>query len=153
MCAISEENVQACSVQSLQPMHTTPTVTTAAARKQPPPLPSREERYSPRVEIATEIGIDDHTNFYVGFGENVCDGGLFVATYNLRPVGTPVALTFVLDERSISLTGVVRWIRDPRNSDSEVPPGMGIRFSHVSDEDRSAIETYVRARAPMFQPD
>jgi hypothetical protein len=26
-----------------------------------------QQRRSPRVELSVEIGIDDHTNFYVGF--------------------------------------------------------------------------------------
>jgi uncharacterized protein (TIGR02266 family) len=114
-----------------------------------------QQRRTPRVELNVEIGLDDHTNFYVGFAENVSEGGLFVATYKLRPVGTEIALTFVLpNDCAVQVQGVVRWVRDPRDlAASDVPPGMGIEFKDVGTEDRLRIEAYVRAHAPIFYPD
>ena len=113
------------------------------------------QRRASRVELNVEIGIDDHTNFYVGFSENVSEGGLFVATYRLMPLGTDVALTFVLpDEYPVFVHGVVRWLRDPRDqSASDMPPGMGIEFTELKDSERARIQAYVNAHAPIFYPD
>jgi len=113
------------------------------------------QRRAARVELSIEIGIDDHTNFYVGFSENVSAGGVFVATYRLMPVGTDVALTFVLpDEFPIFVNGVVRWLRDPRDlSASDVPPGMGIEFVNLGTVEQSRIQAYISGHAPIFHPD
>jgi uncharacterized protein (TIGR02266 family) len=113
------------------------------------------QRRAARVELSIEIGLDDHTNFYVGFSENVSSGGLFVATYRLMPVGTRVALTFVLpDEFPIFVHGVVCWLRDPRDqSASEVPPGMGIEFADLGGVEQTRIQAYIAGRTPIFHPD
>jgi uncharacterized protein (TIGR02266 family) len=113
------------------------------------------QRRAPRVELSIEIGIDDHTNFYVGFSENVSAGGLFIATYRLMPVNTEVALTFVLpDELPVFVHGVVRWLRDPHDaSASEVPPGMGIEFVNLGEAEQARIQAYINTRAPLFYPD
>jgi uncharacterized protein (TIGR02266 family) len=117
------------------------------------PLASKKRRAA-RVELSIEIGIDDHTNFYVGFSENVSAGGLFIATYRLMPVDTEVALTFVLpDELPIFVHGIVRWLRDPRDvSASEVPPGMGIEFVNLGEAEQARIDAYIGTRAPLFYP-
>jgi uncharacterized protein (TIGR02266 family) len=114
------------------------------------------QRRASRVELNIEIGIDDHTHFYVGFSENVSEGGLFVATYRLMPLGTEVALTFVLpDEFPVFVHGVVRWLRDPRDPSAanELPPGMGVEFVQLADAERVRIQAYINGHPPLFFPD
>lgn len=115
----------------------------------------RNVRRAPRVDVNVEVGIDADTNFYVGFTENVSEGGLFVSTYQLRPVGTEVALTFTLpgSDHVVSVHGVVRWIRDPHNLEGDVSPGMGIEFVFMKPEDSAFIDEYIRTRTPLFYPD
>lgn len=107
-----------------------------------------EKRRAPRAELSIEVGIDDHTNFYVGFSENISTGGLFIATYRLLPVGAEVALTFVLaDEFPVFVHGQVRWTRDPRDSElGEVPPGMGVEFVGLGAAEQARIAAYVNSR-------
>jgi uncharacterized protein (TIGR02266 family) len=114
--------------------------------------PTGEKRGTPRVELSIEIGIDDHTNFYVGFSENVSTGGLFIATYRLLPIGTEVALTFVLpDEFPVFVHGRVCWTRDSRDSElGEVPPGMGVEFVNLGAAEQARIQGYVNARAALY---
>lgn len=120
----------------------------------PRPAAGIDLRRAPRVELDVEIGIDDDTNFYTGFTENVSEGGLFLATYKLLPLGTSVALTFVLpDQHPIHVQGVVRWLRDPHDRSGDTPPGMGIEFVALGDEEKTHIQRYVAVRAPMFHPD
>jgi uncharacterized protein (TIGR02266 family) len=114
-----------------------------------------EQRRVPRVPLEIEVGIDTHTNFYVGFCENVSAGGLFVATFRLLPVGTAIQLTFTLpDETPVSVNAVVRWIRDPHDLEvRDVPPGMGLQFVNLGAVEKAHVEAYVAMRDPMFHPD
>jgi uncharacterized protein (TIGR02266 family) len=106
-----------------------------------------EKRRAPRVELSIEIGIDDHTNFYVGFSENVSASGLFIATFRLLAVGTEVALTFVLpDEFPVFVHGVVRWARESEDTPGEVPPGMGVDFANLGAPERARIQAYIDGR-------
>lgn len=108
---------------------------------------------APRVELTIEIGIDDHTNFYVGFSENVSAGGLFISTLRLLPVGSAVALTFVLpDGIPMFVQGSVRWAREPRDPDSRVAPGMGIRFVNLGVTEQAGLEAYLEGRPPLYPP-
>ena len=113
---------------------------------------SAQQRRANRVELRVEIGIDDHSNFYVGFSENVSAGGLFIATYRLLPIETEVALTVVLpNELPIFAQGVVRWLREPADrAHSEFPPGMGVEFSGLGGAEQARIQAYVEARAPLI---
>ena len=126
----------------------------------PPPLPrpapgAVENRKFTRVPLEVEVGLDTHTNFYTGFGENVSSGGLFVATYRLLPLGTSVELTFTLpDGTPVRVQAVVRWLRDPHDLEMrEMPPGMGLEFATLAPEARAYVDAYVAARDPMFFPD
>jgi uncharacterized protein (TIGR02266 family) len=112
---------------------------------------SPEKRRTARVELSIEIGIDDHTNFYVGFSENISAGGLFIATYRLLPIDTEVALTFVLpDEFPVFVHGRVRWLRDSQDAPSpETPPGMGVEFAKLGAAELARIQAYLSSRAAV----
>jgi hypothetical protein len=62
---------------------------------------------------------------------DISRSGVFLATPDLRPVGTPVRLTFVVDGRQLVVHGVVvRTMNRPG-----APVGMGIAFDRpVSDD-------------------
>lgn len=113
-----------------------------------------ERRRAPRAHLETEVSFQSDDNFFAGFSEDVSEGGLFVATYDLKAVGTRVNLTFSLPEgTSIETTGEVRWLRDPRDRDAGVSPGMGIQFDALSEPEKAKITEFVKARSPMFYED
>lgn len=110
-----------------------------------------ERRRSPRVTLETEITIESESNFYTGFTEDISDGGLFLATYQLRPIGSEIEVSFTLpDGHTVHASGLVRWLRDPRDYNRDAPPGMGIQFHGLSDQDRAAILEFIRSRSPLF---
>ncbi len=120
----------------------------AAAPEPDAPVLLLERRSERRVTLNVGVGFHSENNFYTGFGGDVSEGGLFVATYDLLPIGAKVSLTFWLpDDVEVTVEGEVAWIRHPQ---PDRPPGMGIRFSHLSAEARSAIERFVRRREPLF---
>ncbi len=109
------------------------------------------QRRHGRADLSVEVSLEGEHNFFVGFSENVSEGGLFVATHSLREIGSIIHLTFQLPDRArpIEVEAVVRWIRLFSEA-SDVPPGLGLQFVDLSDEDAHAIRTFVERRAPLF---
>jgi uncharacterized protein (TIGR02266 family) len=96
-----------------------------------------------------EVGFATETNFWAGLSMDLSEGGLFIATYRVHPVGTVVMLTFTLPSgHEISATGAVRWVREPASSD--VTPGMGIAFTQLNPMDLEAIQAFCQKRLPMY---
>lgn len=114
-----------------------------------------ERRRVPRAKLVTELNLYSGSNFYAGFTEDVSEGGVFVATYAMLPIGAKVALELGLPGGlTIEATGTVRWLRDCRTEDeSTEPPGMGIEFDGITDEARALIREFVENRSPYFFDD
>jgi uncharacterized protein (TIGR02266 family) len=116
----------------------------------PPVSPDPERRYSRRVALDVDIGLHSETNFFVGYGEDISEGGLFVATYDLLPRGTPLTVSLVLPGgHQITAHGRVAWTRVPGH-DAEFMPGFGVTFDALSEADRREIHRFLRKRPPMF---
>jgi uncharacterized protein (TIGR02266 family) len=106
-----------------------------------------EARTAPRRDVEVEVAICTESNFYLGFTENLSEGGVFVATYRPHPIGTPVALDLHLPIGSMRVSGIVRWLR---GDDGEHWPGMGVQFEDVTAEDAAAIREFLTYREPLF---
>ncbi len=110
-----------------------------------------ERRLSPRVGLCVEVGLQSDTNFYTGLTEDISEGGLFVATYKLQEIGSELALTLTLpDGYEFRATAVVRWVRDPRDLESDTQPGMGVQFHALDAEQTEAVRRFLTVRDPMF---
>jgi uncharacterized protein (TIGR02266 family) len=111
-------------------------------------------RQHPRFAVQLEVGITSEHNFYAGFTENLSRGGVFVATHQLKPVGSSIELTITLpgSETPIRAKGEVRWLRS-YNEQSDAPPGMGVRFLEVDPQALAAIDAFLRQREPLFFDD
>lgn len=112
--------------------------------------PARRREHD-RAVLSVDVGLESDHNFFLGFTENISEGGLFVATHQIQPVGSTVTLDFGLPgrEERIRAVGEVRWVR-VYNDASDVPPGMGIRFADISEEDLAAVREFVAQRTPLF---
>lgn len=128
---------------------------TLASDLEPDPFPDGvERRRYQRVQLETDVTFESDHNFFTGFMEDISEGGLFIATYKLQPMGTQIEVTFTLpDGHIVRATGSVRWVRDPRDESPGAPPGMGIQFDELLPEDREAIHAFIGARAPIFYED
>ncbi len=106
-----------------------------------------------RIEVRLVVGIESESNFYIGCTENISDGGVFVATHSLFKIGSRVDLTIAMRyQEPIKATGTIRWLR-PYSETNETPPGMGIRFDSLSEEDAERIREFANCRQPMFFDD
>ena len=112
------------------------------------------KRVAARVAMQTQVDLASDSNFFTGFSTNISEGGLFVATVNVLPPGTPVDVTFTLPAGSrLTVKGEVRWTREVNDRTPDVFPGVGVRFTDVDPAVVSAIKKFVQQREPLFFPD
>jgi uncharacterized protein (TIGR02266 family) len=104
----------------------------------------------PALEVSLMVDLDSESNFYVGFAEDLSDGGIFVATHAPRKIGSRVELAITLsNQEPMRAKGTVKWVREYSDAIEGVP-GMGIQFDHVSRQDVERILEFARGRPPMF---
>jgi type IV pilus assembly protein PilZ len=91
-----------------------------------------------RVEYAT---VDE---MFSEFTQDINEGGLFIETEKPQDVGSEVSLRFNLPGSSDALqtTGRVVWVR---SAGGNSPPGMGIEFDELTQEDRDRINEMIRS--------
>jgi uncharacterized protein (TIGR02266 family) len=127
------------------------------AHHETPPQPIQpdrrweERRQHARLDAEFDVTFESEHNFYTGFSEDISEGGIFVATHELRPVGTVSEVHFTLPgiDRPLRVRGEVRWHRRPR-AGSNTWPGMGLRFVELEPATRRLIERFVNKREPLF---
>lgn len=117
----------------------------------PPAAPNRERR---RVRMEASVDLESETNFFTGFSTDISEGGLFVATVDLLPIGSEIDLRFTLPSgKSVDVHGVVRWRREVNDRQPEIFPGLGVQFRTLEPAAASAIQQFVGTREPLFFPD
>jgi len=84
-----------------------------------------DKRKHNRIPLEVDVDFSSESNFYNGFAENISEGGLFVATWEVRKLGDRVALKFRLPDSTdlIECEGEVRWLREQNQDTPDVPPG------------------------------
>ncbi|MFO0682403.1 MAG: PilZ domain-containing protein [Sandaracinus sp.] len=134
---------------------TAPPATQAPAYQPPAAQPQQQGAYrqnnKDRVAVEVNIGATTDSNFYVGFSGEISEGGVFCATYNIQPRGTPMRVHVTLPGNfAKDVNGFVRFVRDPMDLTAESEPGMGIQFEGLDPEARELILRFIRKRPPMF---
>ena len=121
----------------------------------PAPTAAPQRRAHPRVRLCTEVSLASDSNFFTGFTNDVSEGGLFVATVNLLPIGTQIDLAFSVPGAGARIEGrgEVRWVREHDERNPESFPGMGIAFTWLAPPSVEAIHAFTVTREPMFFPD
>jgi uncharacterized protein (TIGR02266 family) len=120
----------------------------------PAPTAAGNRRIAPRMAVELDVSITSDHNFYAGFTENMSEGGVFIATHLLKPVGSIVDISIFLPQtnKEVRGKGEVRWIREFSEA-SNVPPGMGIRFVELQPGSLDAINEFLACRDPLFFDD
>ena len=111
------------------------------------------QRHHRRIPLEVEVTIESDHNFFTGFTNNISEGGIFVATSLLKPLGTKVAFTFSLAPfpEKVSVNGVVRWIREDSKLTEDSPAGMGIQFIDLHPTVAKRIDAFIsRSRDTIF---
>jgi uncharacterized protein (TIGR02266 family) len=112
---------------------------------------SEVRRAHARHDVEIEVSLESESNFYVGLTENVSEGGLFIATHLVKPMGTRIAVSFKLPHvaQPIKAFGTVRWTREYSDT-SDTMPGMGVGFDDIAPQHIEQIREFLAARAPLF---
>lgn len=133
-------------VQERGPLPSEPTATK--------PIPHDTRRSTERVGIEVDVGFASESQFYTGYTQDISEGGLFVATHDLKKIGTKMAVSFTLpDGYLVSAVGVVRWLREYNDLTDDISPGMGVQFIDLSKDDRGAIEKFLTVCPGIFIPE
>ena len=109
-----------------------------------------QRRNFQRFQVDLELTLQSESTIWIGHAENVSDGGVFVATKELKPIGTEVEMTLKLPGNLLPVwsLGVVAWIRETSGK-VDAPLGMGIQFRLIADEALRRIRDFVRERQAM----
>ncbi|MBP7125533.1 PilZ domain-containing protein [Myxococcota bacterium] len=109
---------------------------------------SRDHRKHPRFEtrllavFRRDLDLEETDSLMT----NLSLGGAFVKTPNLLPTGTVTHLRFYVDEEQapLSIQAEVVWVRrGSPDGGASPPPGMGVRFLHMSPEDHRRLTRYL----------
>jgi uncharacterized protein (TIGR02266 family) len=136
--------------KNLQPSAESGTHSSEAARPSGS-MGTAEARRHARHDVELEVTMESESNFYLGLTENLSEGGIFIATHVLKPMGTSMAVVFKLPDvtEPVKLVGTVRWVREYSET-SDTSPGMGVRFEQLTDEQSNQIRRFLAARDPLF---
>ncbi len=118
------------------------------------PRSHEDRRQHARFPLEIEVTFASEHNFFTGFAENISEGGLFIATHQLKEVGARFNVKFSLAgvEEPFDILCEVRWIR-PYHEGLDVPAGMGVRFVELDESTAAAVTAFIRTREPIFYDD
>lgn len=110
--------------------------------------PAREyrafDRGPARHPLEAAVALRSESHLWEGFDGEL---GVFVATYEELPIGTPVELTLhLLGEPPLTLHATVRFLRD----DPTQWRGLGLQLDHPTAYLREAYRRFGRRRRPAF---
>lgn len=111
-----------------------------------------EHRATPRTSLVVELHLASDSHFFSGLSGDISEGGVFVSTYRDLATGTLVDLEFSLpgSDRVMKAKGEVKW---HRSGSPDAPPGVGIAFDELADEDRALIHRFCTFRPPLYYDD
>jgi uncharacterized protein (TIGR02266 family) len=141
--------------QALQRLHPIVEVAKEEAKKRSiPPSGAKGPRDTFNVNVNTMLNMDTDHQFYNGFSQNIEEGGIFVATFDPKPIESKVLVSFKLPGGyPVTARGLVHFVREYNPMAPETAPGMGVRFTNLLEDDKAAIEEYLKQREPMFYDD
>jgi uncharacterized protein (TIGR02266 family) len=107
------------------------------------------QRRAPRKPCEIELEFTEETQFFTGLTQDISEGGVFIATYQLFAIGSRLELSFELpDGTRVHTWGRVRWIRE--ESAGGCRPGMGVEFGELSEAVLRAITQFCEQRPPLY---
>jgi len=103
------------------------------------------QRFNARLSV--HYGSQSH-HLLSDYSIDLSTGGLFLATENPLPSGTPLSMEFILptSKTKVRCNAKVAWVNDPQQrKKSALPTGMGVQFLDLSLADMDAIREYIKS--------
>ena len=103
-------------------------------------------RKEERIPKTLSIRFKDRQSFIKAYSENISAGGLFLRTEKPLKQGEAFFLKLQLPETAdpMEIKCEVAWARKQVEDSANRPSGMGIKFTGISDRDRSSIKEYLK---------
>jgi hypothetical protein len=80
-----------------------------------------------RIDFEVALGDGTDTNFFTGLEGGISSGGLFIATYDIYPIGTQLRVKAKMPGgRVIAEEAAVEWIREYNEHAPDIAPGMAL---------------------------
>jgi Tfp pilus assembly protein PilZ len=113
----------------------------------PPPVDARA-----LVEVILHAGSE--SNVWLGFSQDIAEGGVFVASYVSHPIGAALDLDLLINDRdaAVRVSGEVCWLRPPSAGD-DMPAGYGVRLTEASKQATQLLTRLANVRTPIFYDD
>jgi uncharacterized protein (TIGR02266 family) len=112
---------------------------------------NRQGRIIPeRIVLKAQVSVRSQTNFFMGFSENISEGGVFISTTSAPNIGEEIEVNVpTLEGGEEVVKGIVRWHRT--QGDGSVS-GCGVQFMDLTDAAKKAIEAMIEKlkREPLF---
>jgi uncharacterized protein (TIGR02266 family) len=104
-------------------------------------------RAEPRVAKVLTLTYKDREAFIDAYTANASNGGLFVKTEKPLQVGFQFILKLKLPgvPDPLQIKSEVRWTRSPEKALPGQPPGMGIQFLEISENDTRVVQKCLAA--------
>ncbi len=114
---------------------------------------STELRRTARANVRVKIDIVSDHHFWSGIGSNMSEGGVFIATHHVVPIGSRLRVQFGIDDGGDPIVALteVRWVR-VFSADS-APPGLGLRFIDLDPSALRRIAAFVQRRPSLLFED
>lgn len=108
---------------------------------------------APPTHVEVVLNGASDSNLWLGFSQDIAEGGIFLATYAPHPLGAPMELdVVVIDREPLRMAGVVHWLR-PSSAGDDLPAGVGVRLTQLSPENAKVLQAFAAARTPIFYDD
>ena len=109
-----------------------------------------EEIRHERIVLKAQVSVRSQTNFFMGFSENISEGGVFISTTSAPNIGEEIEVNVPnLDGGEEIVKGIVRWHRT--QGDGSVS-GCGVQFLELSESAKKYIESLIDKlkKEPLF---
>ncbi len=106
----------------------------------------QQARVTARMLVHFKKNNREHSNFSV----NLSHGGMFIATQEILPVGSPLALRlqFPGKEQTLNCQGQVAWLNHSEfHRKPHLPMGMGVAFAGLSAPQQELVKLYLVRKA------
>lgn len=106
---------------------------------------SGQPRHTPRIPVKFRIEIEEGTPERVLTCINLSESGAYLRTHEPLPENTVLHVKFTLPRDTEVMKVTAEVVRtSPLGAQLESEPGMGLRFSDISEQDRLRIRNFVQ---------
>ena len=108
------------------------------------------DRQQARIPVRMLVHFVKNSQVHSNFSVNLSHGGMFIATQDTMPVGSPLSLRLQLPgkEQTLTCQGQVAWLNHSGlHRNPHLPMGMGVVFDGLSEPLQELVKLYLTRKA------